>query len=86
MDAIRIPPPAELDSLDDEQFRQVVRAFLHENYPPELRNPPKRLHWSENKPWYMTLAEKGWLCPGWPKEYRRHGPVAGQADHPDWRR
>ncbi|RAI60911.1 acyl-CoA dehydrogenase family protein [Roseicella frigidaeris] len=69
MDAIRIPPPAELDGLEDEHFRQVVRAFLHANYPEALRNPPKRLHWAENKAWYMTLAEKGWLCPGWPKEY-----------------
>ncbi|WP_149536577.1 acyl-CoA dehydrogenase family protein [Siccirubricoccus phaeus] len=69
MDAIRIPPPAELDRLEDEHFRQVVRAFLHDNYPEHLRNPPKRLHWAENKEWYMKLAEKGWLCPGWPKEY-----------------
>ncbi|MCO6418310.1 acyl-CoA dehydrogenase family protein [Siccirubricoccus sp. KC 17139] len=69
MDAIRIPPPAELDSLEDEHFRQVVRAFLRENYPEHLRNPPKRLHWAENREWYMKLAEKGWLCPGWPKEY-----------------
>jgi alkylation response protein AidB-like acyl-CoA dehydrogenase len=69
MDAIRIPAPTELDALEDEHFRQVVRAFLHENYPEDLRNPPKRLHWSENKPWYMKLAEKGWLCPGWPKEH-----------------
>ena len=69
MDALRIPAPTELDSLEEEHFRQVVRAFLHENYPEELRNPPKRLHWSENKPWYMTLAERGWLCPGWPKEH-----------------
>ena len=69
MDAIRIPPPAELDSLEDEQFRHVVRAFLHAHYPEELRNPPKRLHWSENKPWYFKLAEQGWLCPGWPKEH-----------------
>jgi hypothetical protein len=69
MDAIRIPAPAELDALDDEHFRQVVRAFLHENYPEDLRNPPKRLHWDENRPWYMKLAERGWLCPGWPKEH-----------------
>jgi alkylation response protein AidB-like acyl-CoA dehydrogenase len=69
MDALRIPAPTELDSLEEEHFRQVVRAFLHENYPEELRNPPKRLHWSENKPWYMTLADKGWLCPGWPKDH-----------------
>ncbi|CAA9280217.1 MAG: Acyl-CoA dehydrogenase, long-chain specific [uncultured Craurococcus sp.] len=69
MDAIRIPAPAELDALEDEHFRQVVRAFLHENYPDDLRNPPKRLHWDENRPWYMKLAERGWLCPGWPKEH-----------------
>jgi hypothetical protein len=69
MEAIRIPAPAELDALEDEHFRQVVRAFLHENYPDDLRNPPKRLHWNENRPWYMKLAERGWLCPGWPKEH-----------------
>ncbi len=69
MDAIRIPAPAELDGLDDEHFRQVVRAFLAQNYPEDLRNPPKRLHWHENKPWYFKLAAAGWLCPGWPKEH-----------------
>jgi len=69
MDAIRIPAPAELGTLEDEHFRAVVRAFLHEHYPPALRNPPKRLHWSENRPWYLKLAEQGWLCPGWPQEY-----------------
>jgi alkylation response protein AidB-like acyl-CoA dehydrogenase len=69
MDAIRIPPPQDLDGLDDEHFRQVVRSFLHANYPEELRNPPKRLHWSENKPWYMILAGQGWLCPGWPRQH-----------------
>ena len=69
MDAIRIPAPAELDGLDDEMFRQVVRAFLAQHYPEDLRNPPKRLHWHENKPWYFKLAEQGWLCPGWPKEH-----------------
>ena len=69
MDALRIPAPAELDSLEEEHFRQVVRAFLHEHYPEDLRNPPKRLHWAENRPWYLKLAETGWLCPGWPKEY-----------------
>jgi alkylation response protein AidB-like acyl-CoA dehydrogenase len=69
MSAIAIPPPAELDALDDERFRQVVRAFLAQHYPEALRNPPKRLHWHENKPWYFKLAEQGWLCPGWPKEH-----------------
>jgi len=69
MDAIRIPPPAELDGLEDEQFRHVVRAFLHAHYPAHLRNPPKRLHWAENKEWYHILAREGWLCPGWPKAH-----------------
>ncbi len=69
MDAIRIPAPADLDGLEDEHFRQVVRAFLHTHYPEHLRNPPKRLHWAENKEWYHILAREGWLCPAWPKEH-----------------
>jgi hypothetical protein len=69
MDAIRIPLPAELDALEDEHFRQVVRSFLHAHYPEHLRNPPKRLHWAENKEWYHILAREGWLCPGWPKAH-----------------
>lgn len=61
--------PENLDLLDDDSFRLVVRRWIEANYPPELRNPPKRLHWAENKVWYMKLAERGWLCPGWPREY-----------------
>lgn len=73
------PPPAdELDRLDDAAFRLVVRRFLAENYPPDLRNPPKRLHWRENKVWYLKLAEKGWLAPGWPREYGGMGLSAGK--------
>ena len=68
MDAIAVPPPGELDGLDDEVFRQVVRQFLRDNYPEELRNPPKRLHWDENKVWYHKLAEKGWLADDRPIE------------------
>ena len=83
MDALRIPAPTELDSLEEEHFRQVVRAFLHENYPEELRNPPKRLHWSENKPWYMTLGRQGLALPRLAEGTRRARPLAGQADHPD---
>ncbi len=69
MNAITIPAPADLNALDDETFRAVVRRFLAENYPEELRNPPKRLHFAENKPWYFKLSEKGWLAPGWPQEF-----------------
>ena len=69
MNAITIPAPADLNALDDESFRAVVRRFLAENYPADLRNPPKRLHFAENKPWYFKLSETGWLAPGWPQEF-----------------
>ena len=82
MDAIRIPPPAELDGLEDEQFRQVVRAFLHTHYPEHLRNPPKRLHWAENKEWYHILAREGLALPRLAEGAWRHGAEPDQADHP----
>jgi alkylation response protein AidB-like acyl-CoA dehydrogenase len=73
------PSPAEdLNALDDEAFRHVVRRWVAENYPPEIRNPPKRLHWRENKVWYLKLAEKGWLAPGWPREFGGMGLSAGK--------
>ena len=59
----------DLNLLEDEAFRLHVRSWIEAEYPAELRNPPKRLHWDENKPWYYKLAEKGWLCPGWPREF-----------------
>ena len=59
----------DLNLLEDEAFRLHVRGWIEANYPAELRNPPKRLHWEENKVWYYKLAEKGWLCPGWPREF-----------------
>ncbi|MBE9603646.1 acyl-CoA dehydrogenase family protein [Acetobacteraceae bacterium H6797] len=58
----------DYNSWSDDEFRAEVRRFVEQNYPAEIRNPPKRLHWSENKPWYMILSRKGWLCPSWPRE------------------
>jgi alkylation response protein AidB-like acyl-CoA dehydrogenase len=59
----------DLDRMTDEEFRMTVRTWIAANYPQDIRNPPKRLHWHENRPWFMKLAEKGWLAPGWPKQY-----------------
>jgi alkylation response protein AidB-like acyl-CoA dehydrogenase len=71
--------PEDLAALDDESFRLVVRRWVEANYPPELRNPPKRLHWRDNQAWYFKLAEKGWLAPGWPREVGGMGlPAAKQ--------
>jgi hypothetical protein len=61
MNAITPREPLDLDAMPDEAFRLHIRAWIEANYPAELRNPPKRLHWEENKVWYLKLAEKGWL-------------------------
>lgn len=61
--------PKDMNALDNHSFRKAVRSWVEANYPKELRNPPRRLHLRDNWPWYKALSEKGWLCPGWPREY-----------------
>lgn len=62
--------PDDLNTLDDATFRAVVRDFVENNYPPEVpRHAQRRVHWHENRPWYLTLSRQGWLCPAWPREY-----------------
>ena len=68
----------DLDALSDDDFRRTVREWVAAEYPEDLRNPPKRLHWSENQVWYYKLAAKGWLCPGWPTQYGGMGITAGK--------
>ena len=68
----------DYNSMDDDAFRHMVRSWVEANYPEELRNPPKRLHWRDNKVWYFKLAEKGWLCLGWPAEHGGIGLDAGK--------
>ncbi len=68
----------DLNELPDDQFRATVRAFVEANFPPELRNPPHRLHWAEAKPWYMALSNQGWLAPAWPREYGGMGLSAAK--------
>ncbi len=63
------PADGDWNSLDDDTFRHIVRAWFEAEYPEQLRYPPRRLHWSEIKPWYMQLSAKGWLAPNWPVEY-----------------
>ncbi|WP_458097200.1 acyl-CoA dehydrogenase family protein [Roseomonas sp. WA12] len=59
----------DLAALDEDAFRLHVREWIEANYPLETRHPTRRLHWHENKPWYLALSRKGWLAPGWPREY-----------------
>ena len=63
------PSPEALDALDDASFRLHVRQWIEANYPAEMRFPCRRLHWHENRPWYLALSRKGWLAPNWPREY-----------------
>lgn len=57
---------------EDIAFRDAVRAFIAEAYPPELRarqkageHPGREDYLS----WHRALAKKGWVAPGWPVEY-----------------
>ena len=68
----------DFNALSDGEFRQLVREFLRANFPEELRDLPKRLHWHEIKDWYMTLSRHGWLCPGWPCEFGGMGLSASK--------
>jgi alkylation response protein AidB-like acyl-CoA dehydrogenase len=68
----------DFNALDDSEFRTLVRRFLEAHYPPALRDPRKRLHWDEAKPWYMTLSAAGWVAPAWPRAYGGMGLSAGK--------
>lgn len=59
----------DYDALSDGDFRRLVRRFLTENHPAEIRHPAKRLHWDDAEPWYMILSQAGWLAPNWPRQY-----------------
>jgi alkylation response protein AidB-like acyl-CoA dehydrogenase len=59
----------DLNTLDDQSFRMKLRGWIEANYPPEIRNPPSRLHWPDVKEWYLRLSRDGWLAPSWPREY-----------------
>ena len=69
MNVISPTEPEDLNLLDDDSFRRTIRAWVAANYPPELRNPPKRLHLAQGKVWYKKLSDRGWLAPGWPREH-----------------
>jgi alkylation response protein AidB-like acyl-CoA dehydrogenase len=57
------------NALSNEEFRAIVRDDFEAHYPHHLRFPPGRLRWSENRDWYLRMAQKGWIAPAWPAEY-----------------
>lgn len=61
----------------DRQFRDEVRAFLHDALPPDVVNrsrvgmhPPSE---ADRRWWNRVLYEKGWAAPAWPVEYGGSG-------------
>ena len=63
-----------------ERFREEVRSWLAENCPESMRTPMPEAEtvWGGRKQqfvnpdarlWLERMAEKGWTCPTWPKEY-----------------
>lgn len=65
------------NAVPEAEFRRMVRKFVQQNYPGDLRNPPRRLHWPELRDWYMSLSRQGWIAPAWPRE---HGGMALEPD------
>ena len=59
----------DYDSMDEAGFRALLRAFVEAECPPALRHVPRRLRRAEVAPWTRKMAERGWLCPAWPKEF-----------------
>jgi hypothetical protein len=55
--------------LSDSEFRAVVRADFEEHYPTDIRYPSRRLYWSQQRSWWLRMADKGWIAPNWPSEY-----------------
>ena len=72
------PRDADWDEIPEAEFRQMVRSFLEQHYPPKLRYPPRRLHWDEIKEWYFTLSRQGWIAPAWPKAFGGMGLPPGK--------
>lgn len=62
-----------------EAFRKLVRRWLADHYPPELRDGPEQPPvWGGSRQrypnpaarrWLEAMAEQGWTVPTWPVEY-----------------
>ena len=65
---------------DLDTFRNETRAWLEANCPPSMRTPgnEEETVWGgrrekfvqpDSRVWLTRMAEKGWTCPMWPKQY-----------------
>ena len=63
-----------MDFSEYEAFQKEVRDWIAANMPPEVAEESRRSrtsHVSKERllQWQKKLAERGWLCPNWPKEF-----------------
>ena len=68
-------------SPEEQAFREEVRSFIAEHYPPQLRGKQdhgEELAKEDYLAWHKVLAKKGWVAPAWPKEYGGPGWTATQ--------
>ncbi|WP_223509472.1 acyl-CoA dehydrogenase family protein [Pseudomonas sp. BF-RE-29] len=68
-------------TVQEQAFRQEVRAFLRDNLPGELSERislGKRLSKPHQVQWMQILDRQGWLAPGWPVEFGGTGWSAVQ--------
>lgn len=74
---------------DLKAFREETRTWLEANCPPSIRTPggDAEVVWGgrrqeyvnpESKLWLDRMAERGWTCPTWPKEYGGGGLTADE--------
>jgi len=71
------PRTADWSTMPEAEFRRMVRAFLQQRYPQQLRYLSHRARWSEMREWYLTLSAQGWIAPAWPQA---HGGMGLPAD------
>ena len=67
-------------SNDDIAFRDEIRTFIDENYPPRLREFADRDDMSKEDflEWHRILGKRGWSAPAWPVEHGGPGWSATQ--------
>ena len=68
-------------SPEEVAFRDEIRAFIADTYPPALRakqESGRELDREDYMSWHRILGARGWSAPAWPKEYGGPGWSPGQ--------
>ncbi|WP_326536599.1 acyl-CoA dehydrogenase [Pseudorhodoferax sp.] len=63
------PRTADWNAMPEHAFRAMLRAFLAQQHPPQLRHLPYRAGWREMMPWFQRLSRQGWAAPSWPQAH-----------------